>query len=128
MDALKTWLVEVALKKMGPSLVKGALAALVGYLAAHQGLLEAWGITSGTWPLRWTNGQQPSGHVILIELDTISGSALVVVTGLIMSLFTAAQHHTVAAVVGKPQSGDVREGPEVLVEGGKRAEDPPKGE
>jgi len=94
MDSFKTWLIEVAIKKMGPSLIKGAIAAGVGVMAAHQGLLNSLGIT-------WDG----SGHVIQIDTDILSSWLLVAGSGSIMAFLTAIQHHTVAAVVEKPQDG-----------------------
>lgn len=82
---------------MGPSLIKGALAALVGLIAAHQGILSHIGIT-----------YDPSGHTIDLDLDTLSGYVMVAGGGLLTAFFTAMQHHTVAAVVGAPQDGDMR--------------------
>lgn len=94
MDSLKNWLIEVLLKKMGPSLIKGALAAGLGLLAAHQGVLNGLGIT-------W----DPSGHTIDIDLDALGAWALMAGSGSIMALFTGLQHHTVAAIADKPQDG-----------------------
>lgn len=125
MESLKTYLIEVGLKRLGPSFVKGAIAALVGFLAAHQGILETWGVTLGNWPLAWPAGQEPSGRVILIELDTLSATAMIVFTGLAMTFLTAMQHHTTAAIKGKPQSGDLRTEPSPSITGGDRKEDPP---
>lgn len=126
MDSLKTWVIEVGLKKMGPTAMASAISALFALLAAHQGLLEQWGITYGIWPLQWATGQAPSGHVILIELDTVSTAALTVFAGLVTAIMAASQHHVAATMTGKPQNGDVRTEPNVAVEGGQRASDPPK--
>lgn len=95
MDSLKTYFVEVVLKKMGPAFVKGAVAWLVVYMGAHQGLLSSIGITY--------DGSH--GHDLDIDLDVLSTWALTLGTGSIMALFTAAQHHTTAAIEGKPQDG-----------------------
>ena len=122
MDALKTWLVEVALKKVGPTATAAGISALFGLLAAHQGLLETWGITFGTWPLQWAT--QPSGHVIVIELDTISTGLIALLVAGASAFFAASQHHVVAAVTGAPQSGNVRIEPEQPVIGGQREGDP----
>lgn len=124
MDTFKTYLVEVVWKKYGPSLVKGAIAAFMGYLASHAGILESWGITSGVWPLSWPSGSEPSGHVILIELDTISAAKITAIGGFVMATFTAIQHHTVAAVKGTPQSGDLRVEPNQPIPNGERSTDP----
>lgn len=123
MDSLKTWLVEVALKKLGPTAMAAGISALFALLAAHQGLLEQWGITFGTWPLQWT-GDPPSGHVILIELDTVSTAALALMAALVTAAMAAAQHHTAAAVTGAPQSGDMRTDATAAIAGGNRKGDP----
>lgn len=108
MDSLKEWIIEVAIKKMGPSLVKGAIAALVGILMAHQGLLDALGIS-----------YDKPGNTIDINLTTFSVWAVTMLTGGATALFTALQHHTVAAVTGQPQSGDPAKET-------RRVDDPPK--
>jgi hypothetical protein len=97
MDNLKIWMVEVFVKKMGPSLIKGALAGLVGYVAAHHGLLASFGLT-----------YDPTQNTLNLDLDTFGKWILIVGTGGVTALFTALQHHTAAVVVGAPQSGDLR--------------------
>lgn len=105
---MKIYAVEVVLRKIGPAAAASAISTVLALLAAHQGLLEAWGITFGVWPLHWNSGQDPSGQVILIELDTISKVGLTTIMGLIVAAITAAGHHTTALVVGNPQSGGLR--------------------
>lgn len=87
-----------------PSLIKGAIAALVGLLLAHQGVLDAIGVS-----------YDAAGRTIDINLDKFTVWLVAGGTGLITALFTAIQHHTVAAVEGKPQDG-----------AHARADDPPK--
>lgn len=115
-DNLKTWLVEVGIKKMGPSLIKGAMGAGLAYLAAKQGLLAQFGVV-----------YDAAAQTLTLHLDTLQGWILASGTGLIMASLTAAQHTTTAVITGKPLSGDVRETPAQPVEGGARAGDPPKG-
>lgn len=115
MSALKSYLLEVGLKKLVPAFIKGALAASLAFLAAHANQLQTWGITSGTWPLIWAPGQAPTGHVILIELDTLSASAIVLLPGLAISILALIQHHAAATIKGQPQDGEHQ-----------RATDPPK--
>ena len=105
MNSLQTYLLEVGLKKIGPSVLGAAVAALLALAAAHQGILESWGVTTGTWPLVWPAGSEPSGSVILIELDTLSKTAIVAISGLVAAFIAATKHHVVAAVTGMPQSG-----------------------
>lgn len=113
MDSLKTWLVEVGFKKIAPSLIKGALAALVGLIAAHQGVLSHMGIT-----------YDPVGHDINLDLDTFSGYVMVAGGGLLTAIFTAMQHHTVAVVTNAPQDGDQRDTQTMPIVGGQRKDDP----
>lgn len=114
MDSFKTWLIEVAWKQMGPSLIKGVLAALVGYVAAHQGALAALGLT-----------YDPVNNRLGLDLDAFGKYGLIAGTGVITAILTALQHHTVAAVKGVPQSGDLRVA-NLPVAGGARKDDPPK--
>lgn len=125
MDKLKTWLVEVAIRKIGPSAMASLIASGVALAAAHQGLLESWGITVGMWPLVWPAGQEPSGQVILVELGTVSSMALAGLGALVVSLVMAGQHHATAVVTGAPQSGDLRKSITSPVNGGDRKDDPP---
>lgn len=94
MDSLKEWVIEVGVKKLMPSLVKGAIAALVGLFLAHKGVLDAIGVS-----------YDATGRTIDINLDTLTIWLVTIGTGLITALFTALQHHTIAAVEGKPQDG-----------------------
>lgn len=112
MDSLKAWLVEVAWKQMGPSLIKGALAALVGLVAANHGLLALIGLT-----------YDPTQNTLNLDLDTFGKYILVIGTGGLTALFAAIQHHTTAVVTGAPQSGDQRQAPTVPEVGGQRKED-----
>lgn len=108
LEKVKIYAVEVILKKMGPAAIASAISAFLALLAANQGLLESWGITFGIWPFHWPPGAEPSGQVILIELDTISKVGLTVVSSLLVALVAGANHHTVAAVKRKPQDGGQR--------------------
>lgn len=129
LENLKTYFVEVIVKKYAPTLITTAVASGLALLATHQGMLESWGVTFGSWPMAWPHGQEPTGQVILIELDTfktMAGAGLVTVITLAMA---AIQHHGTAVVEGTPQSGDVRQTqtpPQTLV-GGDRSTDVPKG-
>jgi hypothetical protein len=115
LEELKTYFIEVILKKYGPSFVKGAIASLFVYFGSHQGLLNSLGIT-------W----DASGHTLDIDFDTLGLWAFTAGSGLLMAALTAAQHHTGAVITGAPQSGDVRVNPPAPIEGGGRAGDPPK--
>ena len=55
MDAVKTWFIEVGLKQMGPSAIRGGILGVVGFLAAKNGLLEPFGIhtANGITTIEW---------------------------------------------------------------------------
>lgn len=61
MDKLKGWLVDVLLKKFGPSAIRGAILGLGGFLAAKEGVLSAFGIV-----------YDKTSHILAINLDTLS--------------------------------------------------------
>lgn len=90
---LKEYLIEILLKRAGPVAAGALVSALMALGAAHQGLLEQFGITFGTWPLTWPTGQAPSGHVLLIELDTLSQAAIVALVALYTAGSAIAAHH-----------------------------------
>lgn len=125
MEKIKTYLVEVVLRNVGPKVAASVVSALVALLAAHQQLMEKMGVTyysnfSGTW-----SGQAPTGQLITIELDTLSKWGAIAFVGALTLIWSIIQHHTVATVTGAPQSGDVRK-VDLPVIDGKRATDPPK--
>jgi hypothetical protein len=97
-EKTKTYLVEQILQKAGPVAAAMIVSSLTALAAAHQAILEQWGVTFGTWPLSWVPGQEPSGRVILIELDTLSQTALVMLSGVLGIVITLAVHHSKAAV------------------------------
>jgi len=94
MDNLKIWLIEVALKKLGPSIIKTGLATLLGLLAAHQGMLSSLGIT-----------YDKTAGLITLNLGMLQTWLLAGGMGLVTALLTVVQHHTEAAVTGAPQTG-----------------------
>ena len=61
MDKLKGWLINVAIKKFGPSAVRGAILGLGGWVAAKEGLLAPLGII-----------YDAATHILTINLDTLS--------------------------------------------------------
>lgn len=93
-DQIKTYLIEVGIRKYAPTAIMAAFTALGTYLAAHSGTLETWGITYHTWPFTWASGQEPSGPCILIELDTLSAASYTAIIALVAVVVRAAQHHS----------------------------------
>lgn len=95
MDKLKTWLIEVAVKKMGPSMVRAALGALVAGLIAHAEVLAKIGVV-----------YDAATNTILIHLTTAGVWLGTIGFGTIVALLMGLQHHVEAAVTGEPHSGD----------------------
>lgn len=90
-DNLKTYLLTVGLEKYLPVAMLSLLAALGTFMAAHAGLLQAWGVTYGTWPIAFAT--QPSGPCIVIELDTMSSASIALIVSLVSVIIRATQHH-----------------------------------
>lgn len=61
MDSLKEWLIEVAVKKMAPSAIRGAILGIFSWVLAKQGALAAFGIVA-----------DQASHTITIHLDQLS--------------------------------------------------------
>ena len=116
MDKLKTWVVEVFIKKLGPSFLRSGIASLGVVLAAHAGLLTAMGIT-----------YDAVKHVISVDLNVLSDWLIFAGPGGLTAFLALVQHHTVAAVAGAPQSGDLRKDLDKPMVDGNRSTDPPKG-
>jgi hypothetical protein len=111
-ERIKWYGMEILLKKYAPVGIAAGMAAIGSYLAAHAGMLEPYGVTYGIWPLHWPAGQDPSGAVILVKLDTLSTAAYTAIVALAAVMIRAGQHHTTGSTV---------------VPGGQRAGDPPNG-
>lgn len=124
MDKIKTYLVQVVMKNVGPKVVSSLLSMGLVFLAAHQDLMEQMGITyypnfDGHW-----SGAMPTGQLITVEIATLQlWGAAILGTG-VVALIAILQHHTVATVTGLPQSGDKRDVEAFPVVGGQRKTDP----
>jgi hypothetical protein len=123
-ENVKTYFVQVILKKLANTGIQQAITAVTVYLVAHQNYLTQFGITTFTWGGWPYPNNPPSGLVTMIEWDTLGvggATALMVGAGVIYAWF---QHHAVAAVTSAPQSGDKRDETSPTIAGGKRKEDP----
>lgn len=87
MDSLKQWLIEVAVKKMGPSAIRGAILGLFGWLMAKEGMLSSFGVVL-----------DQATHTITIHLDQLN---MVLVAGLpaaLAAVIKMLNHHADTAV------------------------------
>lgn len=127
LDTIKTYFVEVVMKKATNAGIQSIVSSFLIILAVHADYLETLGITTFDWGKGWPHPlTPPTGMCTLIEWDTLTMGGGAALFGLAMMAYAFFQHHTVAAVTGAPQSGDKRETPTQPVEGGQRANDPPK--
>src|SRR4051812_42839098 len=91
MENIKAWLIQVGIKKMGPSAIRAALAAFIGIVMAHAGMLEKFGIV-----------YDQASNTLMLHLTALQQWADVTGLGLLAAAFMAAQHHAGAAVTGAP--------------------------
>lgn len=124
MDKLKTYFVEVVVKKLANQGLQSAIAALLVYMAAHQDLLESLGITTFTWGQWPAANTQPSGLCTLIEWDTLGKGGAAELAAVAMMIVAWIWHHSQATATGAPQSGDLRKTETDPLPGGERKEDP----
>lgn len=112
MSSLQTWIVEVLIKKLGPSAIRGGILGIMGWIMTRNGMLAQFGVVSDM-----------ATHTTTIHWDTLSTwliAGLPAITAAGIKLF---QHHTGAVITGTPQSGDMRKNPPESVVGGERKED-----
>jgi hypothetical protein len=102
-DKVKWYFINIGLQKYLPIGVMSAVGFLGTFMMAHAGMLEQYGITYGIWPLQWNPGQTPSGACILIELDTLSASAVTLIVGVVTVAIRAAQHHSSGTPIQKQE-------------------------
>lgn len=93
-EKLKWYALNVGMNKYLPMGAMAALAWLGTFMMAHAGILEQYGVTYGIWPMAWPAGQEPSGAIILIELDTFKVKVVGWIIAGLTIVFSAMQHHT----------------------------------
>lgn len=109
LDQIKSYLINIGIKKYAPVGVMAGMASLGTLLAAHAGMLEQWGVNYiASWDPSWLATHSVTGPVLLIELDTTSTATIALVIGLVTVLSRAGEHHAMAA---NPPKGDSNEKP-----------------
>lgn len=93
---MKAWLIEVALKKMGPSAIRGAILGAFGWLLTRQDMLAPFGIMSDA-----------TAHTTIIDWDKLNAAVIVALPALIAAVIKMVNHHadqivTPPAVEPKP--------------------------
>ena len=105
---IKTWLVEIGVKQLGPSAIRAMVLGASAWLIARNGFLASYGIVSDA-----------AARTTTIHWDQVSAALIVGLPAVIAMIVKLTQHTTTAAIKGEPQSGDT-----ALQQ--RRAEDPPK--
>lgn len=82
MDKLKGYLINVAIKKFGPSAVRGAILGLGTWLATKEGFLTALGIL-----------YDKTTHIVTINLDTLSIWAIAGLPAIGAGVIKVLNHH-----------------------------------
>lgn len=90
MNTIQNWFIEVAAKKMVPSLIRAALAAGIGLLVAHAGLLAKVGIN-----------YDQTAQTITVHLGALQDWLMTAGLGLVTAILTMIQHHATQLVVSK---------------------------
>jgi hypothetical protein len=95
-EQMKDWIINVGIQKGGPSLIRAALAGLIGILLAHSNQLAALGIVY----------DKPT-DTILWHLTTAREWMGTIGLGLVASMFMVGQHHIEEAIkpAAKPPQG-----------------------
>ena len=99
MDSIKNWLIQVGLKEMGPSAIRGSILAGVGWLAAKNNLIP--GITTDS-----------ATHITTIAWDQVSVWAVGLIPVLAGFIKVGSIHGTqaVQAVLPKPDESNEKTG------------------
>lgn len=84
---MKNWLIDVALKQMGPSAIRGAILGAAGWLAAKNGLLSALGIVTDM-----------ASHTTVIHWDQLSVWAIAGLPAAGAAVIKMLNYHGVQAV------------------------------
>jgi hypothetical protein len=96
-DTLKTWIIEIAVKKLGPSAIRAMVLGAASWFIARENLLSAYGIVSDA-----------AAHTTTIHWDQVSSALIVGLPAVIAVIVRLTQHTTAAVVTGAPQSGDTK--------------------
>jgi hypothetical protein len=78
---MKNWLIEVGLKTMGPSAVRGAILGIAGWLLAREGALSAFGIISDA-----------AAHTTTIYWDKVSIALIAALPAIGAAVIKMTQH------------------------------------
>ena len=101
MDTLKAWLVQIGIKRLGPSAIRGAILGLSGWLMAKGGMLESFGIISDA-----------AAHTTTIYWDKMNDGLILLLPAIMAAVIKLMNHHVVATVTHTSQTGASKIEPE----------------
>lgn len=87
MDAIKKWAIEIAIKKFGPSAVRGAILGISGFVAAKHELLAPLGII-----------YDAATHILTVNFDKLSLWAVAGLPAVGAGVIKIMNHHVDQAV------------------------------
>jgi len=79
---MKGWIIDVLVKKFGPSAIRGAILGFGAWLATREGLLSAVGII-----------YDKATHIVTINLDTLSIWAIAGLPAIGAGVIKVLNHH-----------------------------------
>lgn len=94
MNFIKSWLINVGLKEIGPSAIRGVILGASGWLAMRNGLLSNFGVVSDA-----------ASHTTTIHWDQLSIVAIAGLPAIGAAVIKILNYHASAAITGTPQSG-----------------------
>ena len=94
MESAKGWLLDVLIKKAGPSAIRGALLGLGGWIAAKSGIL-------GTFGVAYDSAHQ----IITLDLNTLNIALVALLPAVGAAAIKILNHHadTATTAILKPQ-------------------------
>ena len=87
MNGLKTWVIDVLIKKFGPSAVRGAVLGIASWLVAKHEMLAPLGIV-----------YDAATHILTVNLDTLSVWGVAAIPAIGAGVIKVLNHHTDEAV------------------------------
>jgi hypothetical protein len=90
---MKDYLLEVGVKTLGPSAIRGAILGIAGWILVKNDLLSPFGIISDA-----------TQHITTIHWDQLSTASIAALPAVIAAIIKLVQHHTTPIIKGdQPQ-------------------------
>lgn len=103
LQKLKVGATEMILKRIGPAAGASLVSLLAAFVAAHNDLLESWGVNYiPDFTPAWLATHSITGHVIILELDTTGAAAWALIGAAIVGFVYEGGHHTTTFIKGTP--------------------------